>query len=370
LLPYYLVTGFVAILAGLSRYTHRTYTAIREKEIDAGLEAKPISATRWSFFDYLIVIVLICFSALRFEVGSDFPMYSRTYESLLPNDWGLQIQLSQQEIGYTALSLWLRTLSDSPHLIFWATSLITVVPVYATIKKKSADPFLSVLLYILLAFFVSPFNIVRQGIAVALNFWASTFLDKNKKAFVVINAVAACFHTSVIVVALVQLIIHKWKPSKKKFLLVIVAAIVAAAGLHSFTFLADLLNKLNGRYDAYIDKNAVEAGLGTYLVIGVTIALLIYAYSLGRIRENGTYFMLVLVGAALLIVGTQAIAISRMQLYFGIFVILLIPNQMHSNKRSVLEKFVLIAAAAVYFGVYLTYYGGLLPYQTYFDAAL
>lgn len=367
LIPYYAIAVFVAAMGGLSRYTNKYFMSEREKEIERGLTIKTLSATRWTIFDVLIVIALVSFSAMRFEVGSDFKMYSRFYESLYANDWVLQIQASPQEVGYTVLSLFLRQFSDSPHLIFWVTSIITVLPAYAAIKKRSADPTLSLLLYVLLAFFVSPFNVIRQGIAVSLNFWANTFIEKNKPAFIAINAVAALFHTTAIIIAVVQLIIHKWKPSAKTVVAVIAAAIIGAAGLHSFTFLGEWLNGLNERYDTYIGAKSSTAGLGTYLVLAVTLALLLYSARLGNVKANSTYFMYVLVGVAFLIVGTQAIAISRMHLYFGIFLILLVPNQMQNRAKPGLEKALLVVAAAIYFGFFLANYGGLLPYQTYMD---
>lgn len=369
MIPYYAITAYAALMGGLSAYISRFFIAEREKEIAKGAELKPLRSTRWTIFDWLLVFGLVAFSALRFEVGSDFKMYSRFYESLFPNDWALQIQASPQEVGYTVLSLFLRQFSEEPHLIFWVTSAITVLPAYAAIKKRSADPTMSVLLYILLAFFVSPFNIIRQGIAISLNFWANTFIEKNKFAFIVINAIAATFHTSVIIVAVIQIVVHKWKPTKKKAVAATILAVVGAAGLHTFTSLAEWLNGLNGRYDTYIGSTAASAGLGTYLVLAVTVALLIYAASLGNVEANGKYFIYVLIGAAFLIVGTQAIAVARMQLYFGIFLVLLVPNQMQNRTNPAIEKIILVMAAAVYFGFYLANYGGLLPYQTYIDAA-
>lgn len=368
MIPYYAITVYAALMGGLSTFISRHFITERAKEIAKGAELKPLRSTQWTFFDWLLVIGLITFSAMRFEVGSDFKMYSRFYEGLYTNDWDLQIEASPQEVGYTVLSLFLRQFSEEPHLIFWVTSIITVLPAYAAIKKRSLDPTMSILLYILLAFFVTPFNIIRQGIAISLNFWANTFIEKKYKvAFIVINAIAATFHTSVIIVAVIQLIAHKWKPTKKKAVAVGILAVVAAMGLHTFTSLAEWLNGLNGRYDTYIGTTAASAGLGTYLVIAVTLALLIYAAALGNVQAQSKYFIYVLIGAAFLIVGTQAIAVARMQLYFGIFLVLLVPNQMQNRKDPTIEKFFLVIAAAVYFGFHLANYGGLLPYQTYLD---
>lgn len=365
MIPYYAITLYAAVMGILSTALSRRFIADRNKEISRGADLKPLRPTKWTYFDFLLVIGLIIFSALRFQVGSDFAMYTRLYESQYVDDWALQIQASPQEIGYTVLSLFLFRVSQAPELLFWVTSIITVLPAYAAIKKRSDDPTMSVLLYIMLAFFVTPFNIIRQGIAISLNFWANTFIEKNKVAFVIINAIAATFHTSVLIVAVVQLLVHKWKFTKKKTVVALIAAVIAAGGLSTFTSLATWLNGLNGRYDAYIGNTATSAGLGTYLVLFVTLALLAYAATFGNVQDNSKYFTYVLIGVAFLIVGTQAIAVARMQLYFGIFLVLLVPNQMHKRPERSLEKLFLAAAAAVYFGFHLANYGDLTPYQTY-----
>ncbi len=55
-----------------------------------------------------------------------------------------------------------------------------------------------------------------------------------------------------------------------------------------------------------------------------------------------------------------------MQLYFGIFLVLVLPNQLTMTpawRRGI--AVLLILASMVYFGFYLHNYGDLLPYKTY-----
>ncbi len=173
--------------------------------------------TRWSIFDFVVVTGLVVFAALRSYVGTDYPMYFRLYNSLVPSlPWQPQIDASKQELGYSALSLWARSVSTSPHLIFWLASVLTVVPTYIAIKRKSSDPGLAVLLYVFLTFYISPFNIMRQGIALAFNFLAATFLGRSRILFVLLNVIASLFHTTAAVAAIIQLILHKWRPGRSQ----------------------------------------------------------------------------------------------------------------------------------------------------------
>lgn len=353
----------------ISEFVRRHFRDVRGQSFTRGL---PVKATeqpelkfdrRWTLFDYFAVVVLIAFSALRFEVGTDYLMYANRFAALNPGSWSEQLAVSPQEIGYTILSLALRSVTESPNLIFWVMSVLTVLPVYVTIKKQSLDPTMSLLLYVLLAFFVSPFNIMRQGVAISLSFWASTFLNKNKLAFVAMNALAATFHSSALIVAAIQFLVRNAKPTKGKAVLIGVLAVAAAAGFHQLPFLTALLNNLNDRYEAYL--GATAAGIGTYLVIASRAALLAFAMKIGQSELARQYGMYVLVGIAFLIIGTQSIAVNRMELYFGIFLILLIPNQLHGHKNAFTYKVLLYAFGGLYFAQYLSNWGNLIPYKTY-----
>lgn len=357
---YFAIPAFVGLMSFLSVHVNRSFTAERARPPRDSSAAVP---TRWTTFDLAAVLALTTFSAVRFEVGTDWGMYYRIYNRLSPSEWDYQLDGSPQEFGYTLLSLALRSLSDSPFLIFWVTSALAVVPVYVTIKKKSSNPTMSLLLYVLLAFFVSPFNIIRQGVAVSLNFWANSYIDKNKTMFVLINAVAATFHASAILAAVVQLVVHRWRPSLKQVLLALVAAAVAARYLLNLAPVTNWLIELNPRYETYL--TADQAGIGTYLILASRLGLLLLALALATgDRDNGRYMTYVAVGLCFLVLGTESVVLGRMEMYFGIFLVLLIPNQL-AGRRDFTMKAAVVAAAAVYFGFFLQHFGDLLPYRTY-----
>ncbi|MBK8076102.1 MAG: EpsG family protein [Kineosporiaceae bacterium] len=90
-------------------------------------------------WDALTVVVLISFSALRYRVGTDFDLYLVLYKRLYVGNWIEQLATSPQEFGFTLMSLVLRENFKSPYALLWATSVLTVVPAYAAMKKRSAD---------------------------------------------------------------------------------------------------------------------------------------------------------------------------------------------------------------------------------------
>lgn len=361
MLVYFIVALMTGLLSGLARATRKPNArgSLSQKSL-------PSLAPKWNFFDFVIVIGLVCFSALRFQVGTDYAIYALNYVQLQPGSWGSYSAQSPFDAGYSILTIVLRSVSDAPYLIFWASSILTVLPTYAAIRKWSLDPTLALLLYILLAFYVSPFNAVRQGIAAALNLWAITFLGKRTWLFIVINFLAASFHLSAALAALLQLIVRKWRPSGG----IVVTTIVAAGGfaiLMQFSAIRNIIGAVVPRYQVYLEGQLT--GIGTYLVIAAKLGLLLYGlFLLGR-NHNSRYIGLVTVGLVFLVIGTQYLSIARMEMYFGVFLIMLLPNALVvrnvSPRAKSIQKILLILFAVIYFFVYLQNYSGLIPYQTY-----
>ena len=328
--------------------------------------------TRWTVFDAIAVVTLVCFSAIRWNVGTDFPMYQRDYIKIDPTYWDYFLQNTDQEYGYTWLSLALKTVSGSPHLIFWVTSILTVVPIYATIKKCSINPTLAVALYIGLAFFVTPFNIVRQGVAIAILMYAATFIKDKKWVFATLSVLAAAFHMSAVVVAVIMYTTVRAKPTAQKALWLLAFGVFAAFAFPRIGFITEFINYLNPRYEIYLVPHG--AGIGTFLVIAVRIALVMYAIylgsKLGGFGADRIFAMWSSIGLVFLILGTQAVVWARMEYYFGIFLVLLVPN-MIAKYRAIDKRHADLASIALYLGaaVYLTFYvqrfANLLPYQTW-----
>ena len=66
---------------------------------------------------------------------------------------------------------------------------------------------------------------------------------------------------------------------------------------------------------------------------------------------------------ATLIVGTQAVALARFDIYFSIFLILAVPNALAYGRRP-LTQLAVLACALVYFAMFVTNYAGLIGYES------
>jgi hypothetical protein len=69
-------------------------------------------------------------------------------------------------------------------------------------------------------------------------------------------------------------------------------------------------------------------------------------------------------GLFFLIVGLNSVVLARMELYFGVFLVLLIPNRI-AERRCYVAKSGVLALATVYFALYIQHFSTLVPYHSY-----
>ncbi|MEJ1087068.1 EpsG family protein [Microbacterium sp. Mu-80] len=322
------------------------------------------AAPRWNLADVACVALLVSFSAMRFEVGTDYLAYQVAYDRLDPaQDWWAQAQMYQQDLGYTLLALATRAMTDSPHAIFWVTSAIAIVPVYATLRKQSKDLPFAVLLYLLLCFYVAPFNIIRQGMAFGLVFWGYSFIKRSKTAFIVIALIAASLHSTAIIVAAIMFLGRLWKPRLWSTVVLFAGMGAVAGAIWTVPPVRALLESLNERYLEYIDS-AQESGITVYIMMALFLLLAILIAT-SRENERPDWLAMILIGIALLIVSTQSPVALRAFNYFGLFVLLALPNSLLAHKHGTILRSGVLVGTAVYFAVYVNTFADLVPYQSY-----
>lgn len=149
------------------------------------------------------------------------------------------------------------------------------------------------------------------------------------------------------------------------FLVTGVIAVSLATIAPQLTF----LNLLNERYLTYLADQ--QAGIGTYLYLlsRLFLVAMLMAYR-PRNGEIDRYITLSMVGVCLLLLGTQAEVIGRLELYFCIYLVVALPRaarEVPRKSRPVVFGAVALSALLFYVG-YLSQFGDLVPYH--FDWAL
>lgn len=355
--------------AGVGRAAGTAPAAGARRAVRAAPGIAEDAARRWTIFDLLAVAALIGFSGLRYRVGTDYPNYELVFNSLSGSAWSSAFEESTQEVGYTLMMLVIKQFTDDPRALFWVAAVLTIVPMYLGIKRVSVDPGFSVALFVALEYAAS-FNALRQYIAGSLLFLAWTYLGKRNVVFWVLAAVALSFHTTAILAVAVLLLVRRWRPTLLTTLLFVVGALVVASAVRVAPALLSFLDVLNPRYAGYLESG--QTGIGSYLQIIAYTAMLVLAVCVGSrkaplTRTESQLAVYLLAAIALMIVGTQAIVLTRLAGYFATFAIVLVPNRIaRMEDRTAITLFVLLAVGG-YFAMDILNYGEVVPYRTYLE---
>lgn len=363
--PYVVVALVVVILPQTSRLlaNHLAYARPREKTIE-NPRSRGIS-----FFDLWAPLLLIAFAGLRStQVGTDTPVYARSFSIVDPSsNWIQTIERMPYEDGYTILMLTVKYLGGSFTTLLFVMATLTVGAVYWGLRRQSKDIPLALGLYVLLAAYLSPMNIARQGLAVALVFLASTFIARRLTprgfvTFTFLAFLAYSFHTSALLAAVAIFAFRGIRLTLWRAMWSLTLAVVIAGSLWVSDWLSGLIQILSPRYEVYLESGS-EGGIGVYLILAVSLALLVYALGLRPAAEDLPWVSFVLLSCMATIMGTQSIYAARLASYFSIFLILLIPNVMRTAKIPAIHRVVLILLSSIYYFFYLENFGGLNPYQ-------
>lgn len=361
--PYIVLAVLVCLLACLGDFVHKGAGRWR-----AGVGATiPNQRLSTSYFDLLAVAALVCFAGLRYEVGTDYVTYVSIFNALSLSDWGTELGESPQEFGFTALMLAAKALTGTPRTVFWLAAVLTVVPTYAVLKRYSALPAFSVALFVLMTYATS-FNVVRQAVAVALMFWAWSFLGRKTRWFLVLSALSAAIHISAVFAALAFVLARRWRFNVRAAGIVAAAAVAVAILAERTPIVSSFLEVFNPRYGGYLQSN--ETGLGAYLMIAAFVVLLVFSVYVGSRESPMTdqdhqFAVYLLIGLAFMVAGTQAGVVFRMGFYFLPFALLLVPNRIARTKDSALSGALILAGASAYYVAHLANFGDVVPYQTY-----
>lgn len=141
----------------------------------------------------MVFFVLFVFSALRCDVGYDYMGYSHTIK------YGSEFEVNRLEIG----ERWLLLISRQyfPQLFFIVNSFISVFFTKKALEKLSPNVSISALVFLCFPnMYLNSMGVVRFWSAIAIVFYASTFLHEKKYIYYCIfQIIALLFHNAAIV---------------------------------------------------------------------------------------------------------------------------------------------------------------------------
>lgn len=240
--------------------------------------------------------------------------------------------------------------------------------IFLCIKRYSLNYFLSLLLFVLLFFYFSSFNVMRQYIALGIVMLGYDNLIKNKKNnYIYCLIIAALFHFSSII-AFPLLFVEKLKIEKK----IIVTILVVASFLLGFIFY-EISNKLilslsllmsETKYLIYLENfNPDERNLYTNMVINIVFLISYYVCKNKNDFFLKLYFVFIVLSNFLGAVGQG----NRLFLYFQISMIFVLPNVYMSIDNRKLAPFyfvfIMIYSIGVFYLSLMSNSGEIIPYS-------
>ncbi|CAI9393652.1 EpsG family protein [Microbacterium sp. T2.11-28] len=369
LIPYFaLAAAVVGLMVGYDHLGRR-----------AGSEAGARAATPWwatpraarigaEICFWTGVVIMVVFSGTRRSVGTDYPLYTQLLEQLDPSlPWIGQIQAAPQDPAFVLLSLVTLTVSDGPLLLMLVSAAMTIVPIAIMLRLSRVSTPLAFAFLFLTSLFLFPMNLVRQGIAVALSFFAWRYLDSRRRYFWLLNLIAATFHVTALVVAAIQYLTRNVRPTRTFYVVVGIAA-VALVGAMLLPW-EDILGDVGARYTAYIvaaRANLSAIGIGTLANLAVRVATVVYtgtAPAADRLADRWQVYATLSI--PFMAIGILLPVAARIELYMIPALVLLLPDVLRRRHAGALHTALLLGIGMGYFALTLVSFYGLLPYDSY-----
>lgn len=282
------------------------------------------------FIDYLIVIVVLLFASMRFNVGFDYMSYYNMVDKFDQYIKHLVKEPLHNFIVYISYYF------NSPQLLFIIYAILMYSFIYLTIKDFSHMTELSLFLYITFPmFFLNSLDILRQHLAVAIVFYSIRFVfQKNFIKYLIMIIFASLFHRSAII-AIPIYFFGTFNISKLMLYCIIVVS----------NFLSPILFqivKIIMPYYVYYLENKLGVG-GTKIIYIVNILAIFIIWIKDRLvkynKNNIIYINLFVFGTllynSLLKFGHAG---PRASLYFIIFLILILPDIIYCFKERTIIK--------------------------------
>ncbi|MCM1508605.1 MAG: EpsG family protein [Ruminococcus flavefaciens] len=314
-----------------------------------------------AFFSALPMIFV---ASVRYNVGKD---YFYTYVPYFQN---LKYGISDLRLEplYHLINVIVIKLNGDYPWVFAISAIIFLGNVFYRIFRDSPKIYLSIFLLVGTTYYFIFFNTMRQLIGCSVLLLSLKYArERNFVKFLLVVAVATCFHSSCAVFVLFYFISNV-KISPKAVFMIIVC--VAVFGRILGNILVNII--MSTKYAIYIGSRFDTSEQG-YIVLLMNIAILMFAtifYS--DDKKYRQYYNLQFIAVCIALLNGEVALISRTRWMFGLPVIILIPLTINNIKDAKSRGLAEMAIIGLYF-IYASYTIGVkngnsvIPYQTIFS---
>ena len=315
--------------------------------------------------------ILFFIAGLRYGIGTDYwARYAPLFTQIKQSD------VQGQEIGYVLLNKAVGLATDDYQGIFVVTSFLTIALFYRFFVRMSVNPGLSVFIYVFGGTYLADFNLVKQGLAVAIV--VNTFelaLRRKNLAFVLMTLLAASFHTSALIWFAVWPLM--WIRVSRAWRIAIALAMIGVI-LVVPQILSALITRFAPSYGWYFDSNyGVTRSIQPVVVVVAVLVFIFCLLVIGKAGEKDRYAdsavnILAVSAAVLVATSTIAYLFNRLNYYFEPAQLIALPLALSlvQNRfaRQVMTLLFMIAYLLSFVFQFLVWNAhGVLPYDSIFS---
>lgn len=299
-------------------------------------------------FFYFVSALIILSIGFRAEIiGSDTLNYKESY------DYMTFLDSEIYEPTWVAICAFVRFNQKDFWCVQLIYSIITVLPICYVISKESKLPYFSLLLFVILGFYFSSLNIMRQMAAVSIGSMAIYFFT-NKRYFysIIFCLFAILFHKTAIFIPVILLIYFLFSGSitKNTIFFLFISLVL---GLFIFSFLKSITTFLPiekyQSYGEYADEKGANI-VALFLVNCVQTFFNVVFYKKQKNHlENQPYLCFYTVSTILFNLFVYNMGMNRLVYYFSIISIIAIPNIYGNRNKDVSYVIYMILCFLLYF---------------------
>lgn len=306
---------------------------------DMSIKEQPFAV---KIFLFLTAAMLIFVAGCRYYVGTDYGAYYKGLTIYAPHfEEALR---TFDEPGLPLIARIVSWFTDDGAYIIFACSCLTIGIFLITIYRYENSYLMTSLLFLFLQW-NGTFNAVRQCFAAAILFCGHRFIyDKKLWKWLLTVLLAACFHISAVIMAVLYFLLRNKVRLRNVLLLAIGTYIVSANYDTVFSFVGLLKDK-----DMVLDTYATTTVNALRILVSCSpaIACLILYYKKELSEEQTFYMNSLVIHAAAMVAASNSAYLARIGIYTTPFVVVALPKLFRTENK-VLERILRIGIVVLY----------------------
>lgn len=330
---------------------------------------------------YIIIVALILFAvcALRgIRVGADLGRYETHYNTCTQLSFSGILQNYKENFGFYFLMRAHSLISGCDyHGFLFILAVFEGIVLSYIIYKHSVNPYMSILLYMALGYYVFTFSGLKQALATAFVMLAfDSIVERRKLRFIIFMALAGLMHFPALIFLPSYFIAHR-KMDRRMILAYALAAIVI------FMFKGQIVIYVSDIYDSVVSSSVIGG-------VGGKVAMMLLFVVCGYLLrfpdgENETYsttFHFMIIAMLLQMFAAFGNVFERLADYYFIFAILFLPMAfehsasregsvdgaiIYNNQLYGIANMCIFLFLALYYYMTVSSIYGLIPYSFYWE---